>query len=66
MELLEGHHGHGRDGDARQDLSNNLRLRRGVKKVPKEVASLARGGPGYALLTEASRAAGVRLAFADF
>ena len=40
--------------------------RRGVKKVPKRVASLARGGPGSALLTDASRAAGVRLAFADF
>ena len=40
--------------------------RRGVKKVPKDLASLTRGGPGYALLTEASRAAGVRLAFADF
>ena len=40
--------------------------RRGVKKVPMDLASLARGGPGSALLTEASRAAGVRLAFADF
>eukprot|EP00964_Phaeocystis_antarctica_P022816 scaffold12720_cov61-Phaeocystis_antarctica.AAC.1 len=26
FELLEGHHGHGRDGDARHDLSNKLRL----------------------------------------
>ena len=26
MELLEGHHGHGRDGRERDDLSNNLRL----------------------------------------
>ena len=26
LELLEGHHGHGRDGRERDDLSNNLRL----------------------------------------
>jgi len=26
FELLEGCHGHGCDGDARHDLSNNLRL----------------------------------------
>ena len=48
-------------------LAKNVsKFRRGVKKVPKAVASLARGGPCSALLTDASRAAGVRLVFADF